>query len=382
MAIKVTLRLKPIKDGRLSLYLDFYPAIFNPKTNKKTRREFLRMYVLEKPKNRKDKKHKSEMLYIAEGIRQKRENELNKPEIYTEYEKGLLKKNELGKTNFLEYFYKMVESREGKTRDSWYASYKYLNDFTNGEILFNQLSISFFENFKQYLLSCDSRNVIGKKLSKNTASSYFKKVKACLKQAYKDDYLATDLNSQIAPIKEEESIREYLSIEELNRLVKTPCKNEVIKKMALFSALTGLRFSDINKLKWSEVRVENSEYKIVFTQKKTKENEFHPISEQAYELLGDRLDGSMNVFEEIKYSAYNNKHLKQWVIDAGIRKKISFHNFRHTYATLLLESGTDLYTVSKMLGHKNVKTTQIYAKVVDSLKKQTVDRIKLNFEDE
>ena len=85
-----------------------------------------------------------------------------------------------------------------------------------------------------------------------------------------------------------------------------------------------------------------------------------------------------NVFLGLKYSAYNNKHLAQWIGAAGITKNITFHCFRHTFATLQLYNGTDIYTVSKMLGHKDLKTTQIYAKIVDEAKRTAADKIKLD----
>jgi site-specific recombinase XerD len=62
-----------------------------------------------------------------------------------------------------------------------------------------------------------------------------------------------------------------------------------------------------------------------------------------------------------------------WLLKAVISKKISFHNFRHTYYTLQLSMGTDIYTDSKMLGHRYVKTTQIYAKIVDETKRKASD---------
>jgi integrase len=174
-----------------------------------------------------------------------------------------------------------------------------------------------------------------------------------------------------------------LTIQELNKLVKTPCSDQLMKRAALFSSLTGLRFSDINKMIWSELEyIENEGYFINFKQKKTKGVEVMPISEQAYSFtLGQDnpkdMPQNQKVFEGLKYSAYHNKHLYQWIGAAGITKKISFHNFRHTFATLQLFSGTDIYTVSKMLGHKDLKTTQIYAKIVDESKRTAANKIKL-----
>lgn len=90
-----------------------------------------------------------------------------------------------------------------------------------------------------------------------------------------------------------------------------------------------------------------------------------PISEQAFGFLGERKEPTDIVIEGLQYSAYQNKYLMQWLFDAGIKKKITFHCFRHIYATLQLSKGTDIYTVSKMLGHRELKTTQIYAKIID-----------------
>ena len=66
------------------------------------------------------------------------------------------------------------------------------------------------------------------------------------------------------------------------------------------------------------------------------------------------------------------------MLKAGITKNITFHCARHTYATLQLTLGTDIYTVSKLLGHKELRTTQIYAKVIDDKKKEAANKIKLD----
>jgi len=384
MTTKVTLRQKSISKGRKTLYLDFYPPIPHPKTDKPTRREFLGLYIFEKPRTPIDKQHNVDTLKIAYSIRQKRENYLNKPEIYSRYEKNQLRIKELGQQNFVEYFKVLANKRKASNHDNWMSALNYIQNFTHGELKFTDLNERILNEFKEYLLTTKSIKSNKTTLSQNSAVSYFNKVKAALKQAYKDGILQTDLNAKVFPIKAAETRREHLTLEELNSLVKTPCNNELLKRAALFSALTGLRFSDIQKMVWSELEYINGQgYFLKYSQKKTKGVEDLPISDQAYSLT----QGTENpkdmpqdklVFEGLKYSAYHNKHLFQWIGAAGITKNITFHSFRHTFATLQLFNGTDIYTVSKLLGHKDLKTTQIYAKIVDKAKRKATNRIKLD----
>lgn len=384
MATKVSLRQKKISKGRESLYLDFYPPIPHPETGEPTRREFLGLYIYEKPKTPIDKQHNTETLKIGESIRQKRENFLNKPEIYSQYEKEQLRLKELGEQCFIEYFAKLANKRKASNHDNWVSALNYLNTFTNGSLKFVDLNQKFLEDFKEYLLNTKSNRSNKTTLSQNSAVSYFNKVKAALKQAYKDGILQTDLNAKVKPIKAAETRREYLTLDELNILAKTDCNNPLLKRAALFSALTGLRFSDIQKMIWGELEyIDGQGYFLNFNQKKTKGVEVLPISEQAYSFT----EGTENpkdmpqdnpVFEGLKYSAYHNKHLFQWIGATGIRKDITFHCFRHTFATLQMFNGTDIYTVSKMLGHKDLKTTQVYAKIVDEAKRTAANKIKLD----
>jgi len=379
MATKVKLRQKAISGNRQSLYLDFYPAIPHPETGEPTRREFLGLYLFDKAKNPIDKQHNKETLQLAEQIRQKKENHLNKPEIYTGYELEQKRIKELGEQNFVAYFKALADKRKASNHDNWVSAYNYLETFTKGNLKFADLNEKFLEDFKEYLLSTKSKKSDKTTLSQNSAVSYFNKVKAALKQAYKDGILQNDLNAKISPIKAAETRREYLTIEELNKLVKTPCNNDLLKRAALFSALTGLRFSDIQKMVWGELEyIEGQGYFLNFNQKKTNGIEYYPISEQAVSLLNKKGEPTAKVFEGLEYSAYHNKHLFQWIGAAGITKDITFHCFRHTFATLQLFNGTDIYTVSKMLGHKDLKTTQIYAKIVDDTKRKAADKIKLD----
>ena len=388
MAIKVRLRKKAISGNRQSLYLDFYPAIAHPETGEPTRREFLGLYLFDKAKNPIDKQHNKETLQLGEQIRQKRENHLNKPEVYTGYEREQLKIKEQGERNFVEYFKALANKRKASNYDNWVSALNYLNTFTGGDnekniagnLKFADLNEGFCNDFKEYLLTTKSNKSSKTTLAQNSAVSYFNKLKAALKQAYKDGYLPSDLNGKVQPVKQAETQRKFLTIEELNSLVKTECNNSLLKRAALFSALTGLRFSDIKNLVWGELEyIEGNGYFIKFKQQKTKGVEMMPISQQAYSLLGERQELTERVFEGLTYSAYENKHLAKWIGLAGIEKDITFHCFRHTFATLQLSKGTDIYTVSKMLGHRELKTTQVYAKIIDQTKREAADKIKLDF---
>jgi integrase len=417
MTIKVTLRQKLISKGRKSLYLDFYPPITTAGTDKKTRREFLGLSLnIDKTTFKKEidiieakelktkgklskatedskeilmslkaltpmqKQDNRQTLLLAEQIKQKRDNELNKPEIYTAFELERIKAAEKGKLSFINYYEQQMDKREGNNYNVWLSAYNYLKEFANGTLIFANLDEKFCNDYKEYLLRAKSKRRHTTTLSQNTAQSYFNKFKATLKQAFKDKLLMYDLNALIQPIKQADTKRVFLSLAEVNQLVKAECINPLLKRASLFSALTGLRFSDIEKLKWSEI-VCNSEnkYSIEFQQKKVSRHEYLPISIQAYNLLGEQKEPQQKVFEGLQYSAYQNQILLKWMQSAGITKHVTFHSFRHTYATLQLGSGTDITTISKMLGHKDLKTTLIYAKIVSESKEEATNKIILDF---
>ena len=379
MAIKVTLRQKPISKGRKSLYLDFYPPIRVTGSDKKTRREFLGLYIYDKPKKPIHKLDNQQTILLAEQIRQKRDNEINKPEIYTIFELNLLKEKEKGELSFINYFEQLAEKRGGKSYDLWVASLYYLKDFTKGSLKFADLNEKFVGDFRNYLIKAKSRRSNKSYISQNPARSYLVKFKTVLNQAFKESLISSNLSATIEPIKSIETNKTFLTLEEVNRLAQTECVNPLLKRASLFSILTGLRFSDIQKLKWGEIEfIDTNGYFLRFQQKKTKTRENLPISNQAYTLLGKQKEPGKQVFEGLVYSPYQNYLLLRWAMSAGITKHLTFHCFRHTYATLQLKGGTDIYTVSKMLGHKDLKTTQIYAKIVDETKRKATEKIKID----
>ena len=109
---------------------------------------------------------------------------------------------------------------------------------------------------------------------------------------------------------------------------------------------------------------------------KTKEPLYLPISDEALKWLPQQneVKGDDLIFP-LTHEGTINKTLQKWAKDAGVTKHISFHVARHTHATMMLTLGADLYTVSKLLGHKNIATTQIYAKIVDKKKEEAISLI-------
>lgn len=406
---KVTVRVRKIEDRKeWYVYLESYPVFIPGKKTPQRIREYINRSVttVEWDKKRtartnadgtktyKPKRNDNgiivcrseidqETMLYADGVRKLRQREYDNADLYSDTETAQAEQKERSQQNFIAYFLETIRKRHGNSSMSiitnWQRTLELLKLYIGGDYLaFSQIDNRFIENFKTYLLSAPCGGNKKGTISRNTAATYFSIFKAGLKQAFVDGYLTVDLSSKIKGIQEQESRREYLTVEELNTLAGTPCEKEVLKRAALFSALTGLRHCDIQKMRWKEIQIDGDNARLNFTQQKTKGVEYMPISAQALQLCGEQGQPEQLIFEDLPDPAWISKPLKRWIEAAGISKRITFHCFRHTYATLQLSSGTDIYTVSKMLGHTNVKTTQIYAKVVDEKKNKAAQAIQLN----
>ena len=327
-----------------------------------------------------------ESCIFADNVRNIRQHEYDNAELYSETDQKMAEKKAREQANFIDYFGKLIAIRHKKSSKSiiinWNRVHELLKIYTDYMPLpFSQIDLRQIERFKTFMLTAPQGGGKSGTVSRNTAATYFSIFKAALHQAFIDGYLDIDLPAKVKGIPDEESRREHLTIEELNLLAAAPCEYPTLKRAALFSALTGLRHCDIQKMTWSEISKEGNHYRINFTQKKTKGVEYMPISEQAYLICGEPAEPDKLVFEGLQDPSWINRPVRVWVEAAGIKKHITFHCFRHSFATNQLTEGTDIYTVSKMLGHTNVRTTQIYTKVVDSKKEQAADLIKLDLKD-
>lgn len=321
-----------------------------------------------------------EACIFADKVRDIRQHEYDNQSLYTETEAEQAAQNERSKCDFIKYFEDLRDKRHQNSsksiRVNWDREVKLMKMFTKGKpMIFSTIDMNLLEDYKNFLINAPQGGSKKGTITRNTASTYFSIFKAGLHQAFIDGYLTVDIAAKAKNIAYSDKQREYLTIDELNTLAATPCDRPIMKRASLFSALTGMRHSDIQKLKWKEIIKDGEHYRILFTQQKTKGVQYMPISDQAYQLCGERGEPDRLVFEGLQDPSWINKPLERWIKAAGITKHITFHCFRHTYATLQLTNGTDIYTVSKMLGHTKVTTTQIYAKIVDEKKEQAADTI-------
>ncbi|MDV2493894.1 hypothetical protein CMU11_00890 [Elizabethkingia anophelis] len=404
MSKKVTILKKLVKGNKSNLSLNFYPPVFNRKSGKNTRYEKTSYFIyndfqseivhyidskgkkqsrveITLDKNGKPKKlaltpsqkqHNKDALQYIEIYRAKRFKEIIKPEIYTEAEIKAEQLAENKRKLFTEYFREKSETAT-KSKGAWQACYGYFVRYY-GNKLFSDINSTLIEDFKNKLLNSYRLNSTKYKIKKNTAASYFIRFIQALELAYKENYLSENFKDHIEWIDEEEVIKNFLTLDECKTLFKTEFHDKSLQKYCIFAFLTGLRYSDIKNLKWIDIAVRENIHYINFQMQKTSAFQYHPISEEAVSLIGDRRHRDDFVFDRIAYHSLND-NLRKWLTLAEIDKKVTFHNFRTSYAVAQLEAGADIYLISKMLGHKNVTTTEIYAKIVDSRKVSTINNI-------
>lgn len=372
--MNITLKKKKLQNGRYSLFLEYYKGSTQNSEGKRIHLrdfEYLKLYPHQEPKTAAEKKENKEIDTLSEQILSIRK---------AEYFQGKfdIKNTTKSKKPFLDFFTEKTEEKidSPKNYGNWTATLIHLKKCISANLTFDEVDENFVKRVRLYF-DKEARTKSDTPLSLNSKYSYFNKFKACLRAAFDDGYLSINYASKIKSFEQAESQREYLTFQELQQLAQTDCKYHVLKRAFIFSCLVGLRWSDINTLVWSEVRDEGNYSKINFRQEKTDGVEYLYISAQARELLQTRQSPTDRVFVGLKYSAVYNNEIVRWCNRAGISKHITFHSARHTNAVLLLENGADIYTVSKRLGHREIRTTAIYAKIVDQKMKEAANLIPL-----
>ena len=373
----VKLREKQLSNGQISFYLDIYH-------NKARWYEFLDIKIQKNRPSAEDKEKRK----LAQEIKTKREHELI-------VEDNGLQDRKKKMACFIRFFKDYTV--EGKRNGMYYSVHKNLQNYMGKEPLsFIRVTPEWLKAFERHLL---------KKISNNSVVRYMEAISCALNEAVRRKIIHRNPWRDIPSthkLRMQDIFRKTYTIEELQLLASTPVNiDKQIKQAYFFSCFSGLRWSDVNPLRWDEIIVKEiqgkKEYYLYFEQEKTEAIEYLPLSDNAIDILKERLkeaeqeEKSPYVFPKIKEKddgrktvyCWMHRQLKQWAKAAGIDpKKLHFHTGRHSFATNVLEASNDgdLYTVSKLLGHSNIKATQIYAKVRDKRKQSAVKALpKIDF---
>jgi integrase/recombinase XerD len=371
--MKVHLRQrKQTKNGSISLYLEFYKGTTitsDGKVKILRKYEYLELYLFEKPKSQAERQHNKDTLQLAENIKAKRQLEIKNGQ--HGFSSGF-KQN----VNFMDYFCKMTDSKfeSDGNHGNWQSTKKHLMKYAGSNILFKDIDVNFCEGFRDYLVS-KAKTSAGQPLSSSSIASYYNKFRSSLKQANKKGIISYNPATEVKLPKVIEKERNYLSFEELQKIAKAECRYEVLKRAFLFSCYTGIAWADLSSLTWGKLKKNDNEWFYYKHRQKTKELQSFLIPDHVMSLIGQPGRDNDKVFIGLKYSSYMNVELTKWMLKAGITKPITFHCARHTWATLQLNFGTDITIVSKVLGHKHLKTTMIYAKIMDSNVKKAMNVI-------
>lgn len=360
----VTLRKRKRKNGRSYLLLEFYPPIFIEKTRETHAQMSLNMFVYDNPSSDEEREHNRLTMLRAEAIKSQRAIDVLNDEL------GFFDPNRF-ECSFLDYFKEYALKKHYKS----FSCYIHFDRFMNGACRFGDLTFDLCNQFRDYLLKKAVKKD-GEHLHHNSAVGYWSMFRSVLAQAYKEHYLKDNLNDYLEKIPEKKTHREYLTLPEVLSLCNTPCRFDVLKRAALFSILTGLRISDIMTLDWGDITIApDGGPCIVKHIQKSDRDEIIYVSEEALSYCGRRYMTGPVFYGLTKVMTVHP--LRRWVEDAGIKKHVTFHSFRHTFATLQLAMGTDIYTVSHQLSHRFVSTTQIYAELVDEKRRASANAVSL-----
>lgn len=231
------------------------------------------------------------------------------------------------------------------------------------DISFADLNEKFINDYQHYMLNVLCNN-------ENTASKSLRSLRTFVNISMRYGHIKSNPFKYIT-IKKVDGKRDFLTTEELNKLSQAYFANKIVEikekeilQYFLFSCYTGLRYSDLKGLKASSIEGN----RLQITMHKTGYMVNIPLTNKALQLLPEQYQ-SQTVFR-VYCNKVTNRILKELGRRYNIPKKLTCHVARHTFATVSITLGIPIEVVSKLLGHTNLKTTQVYAKIVDSVKEK------------
>ena len=363
----VTIRRRERAKGRQVLYLDCY------RDGKRTY-EFLNLYLVPE-KDEASKIRNQNTMTEAMAIRNQREIEM--------IHHGELQPKTRSKV-LLSDWMKMFRDKKEQTGQSKSRAQsveivrQHLIDFRGQNVTLEDVDEKFCKQFIVYLSGLSSKGTrkTQRPISASTANQYYQVLVSALNEAQRQKYISNNPTAYLSsddkkPIKASRSLRTYLTIDEVRQLIDTDNKNMEVKRAFLFACFTGLRISDIKNLTWDNIVKRNGNTYLNIVIQKTQQPFEIKVSNEALRWMPK--GGSGHVFSLPHTKSGIGYSLKRWAEAAGLKKDLCFHMSRHTFATMAITLGADLYTVSKLLGHQDISVTQVYADIINEKKDNAVD---------
>jgi len=370
--MKVNLVKRKNKDGTISLRLETHFGYYIDKdgNSKRNRRiETLAIKLVDKPKTAYDKHNNKELLKQAEIIRAEREKQY----LYQEYD--LIDREKLVQP-FLPYLDRIIESKLKETtkgnHSGWKGSRNWLIKYAGTYITFKDITTEFCQDFWEYLSKTYRDN--GELLSENSRVSYFNKFRSSIKQAVREGYIKSNPASDIKIGKPKQTEAVYLTTNDIEAIIKKPCRYKSLKNAFMFCIYTGLRHSDVMALKWGNISINGDEWIIELQVKKAGKMFYGKIPQGAKQYMGVIGNATDKVFTGLRYNTNHNTSLHKWMLSAGITKDITYHSSRHTFAMESLKNGIDVTILQKMLVHSDIRTTMRYVHMSNDLVKEASDK--------
>lgn len=292
------------------------------------------IYTWAKPKDPTQKNYNKEALSILEA--KKSQLVLDQQAIAS----GYVPSHKL-KSNFFEYFQEFVDKNERPGNRSLSCCLTSFKKFINKPLInTGEITENLCERFRNYLLD---------NLSGETPADYFMRFKRVIRSATKEGYFRVNPAEEVKTKAHPSGQKDILEAHEYVKLMKFPCSNQEVRRAAIFSLYTGLRWCDIEPLEWPDIKEKSV---LLKAQKKTGHRVEVPLHENAKLVVSNR--GKGKVFK-LPTQDGANKSLGEWVKNAGIDKHITWHSLRHSMSVLLQDAGVDVATVAGLLGHTTTK---------------------------
>ena len=310
-----------------------------------------------------DKDTNREILRIAEICRAKREMQILTASWGVADPVG-------GSMSLYSYLEKLQKRAGTSAKQNITKSKKHLKNFPGGEVIqLKQITSAWVQKLHDYL-----KKDCG--LKQSSSRTYEAEIRQAIRTAYKENLIPLDPTIGVKTIKPNEPNKIFLNMDEVRKLANAKIREqwEVIKRAFLFGCNTGLRVSDLIALEWGNI--EREPLQVIIRQKKTESLVYIPLNDTAWNLIND--NKAHNAKDKIFPCLTSGCHyaiFKKWEKAAGITKRIGWHTARHTFAVMSLENGVDIYTLSKLLGHRDIATTQVYAKATDKMKRAAVNAL-------